>query len=327
MKYSYSELRKLGRRNPNPASSWGTYDPASDWSVPSRLEKEYLTIHLPEVPFRISRDAKFFAIGSCFARGIENALRGAGMKIMSYSPNIQTWETINATVTPQGVMNKYNPGSILKEIEWSADFDSFPRELIVDLDDTQSVDLSLNPTLRWVSSQETLSRHQYLSGQIFSKIWEADVVFITLGLIEVWTDELTGLPLNGTPPPLVMKRYPDRFSVKRLSISEISKDVKAIIETLSSANPDIKFFLTVSPVPLMRTFFTEDVIVANATSKSRLKAVVSEITETYANVVYFPSYEFVLNSPANSAWEKDRRHVRGEMTQHIMQTFVEKYID
>ena len=324
MKYAFSELRKIGKDNP--ASAWGRADRVNEWSAPMRMQKDYLPVYLSELPFKISPQSKFFAIGSCFARGIENALRGAGMDVASYEASMQAWPTANESVTPQGVMNKYNPGSILKEIEWSEDFQAFPKDLIVDISDTASVDLSLNPTLKLVANHETFERHEYLSRRVFGRIWEADVVFITLGLIEVWTDELTGLPLNGTPPPQILKQFPERFTVRTLTTSEIEEDVRKIVEKLNAVTPAKSIFLTVSPVPLMRTFTGNDIIVANTTSKTRLRAVASEIVEAYDNVAYFPSYEIVMNSKRESAWESDMRHVKGEMTQFIMRTFIEKYI-
>ena len=47
----------------------------------------------------------------------------------------------------------------------------------------------------------------------------------------------------------------------------------------------------------------------------------------HPNVDYFPSYEIVQNSDRAAAWERDLRHVRGAGAQHIMELFVQNYLE
>ena len=92
-------------------------------------------------------------------------------------------------------------------------------------------------------------------------------------------------------------------------------------------HPDFHVVVTVSPVPLMNTFSTMDIVVANTWAKSLLRAVAQEWASAHPNVDYFPSYEIVQNSDRAAVWEDDLRHVRGQGAQHIMELFLRKYIE
>lgn len=93
------------------------------------------------------------------------------------------------------------------------------------------------------------------------------------------------------------------------------------------SNKEPRIILTVSPVPLLRTFSNRDIIVANTYSKSVLRAVADELSSKYDDVDYFPSYEMVANSPREIAWRHDQRHVTKEMVWHIMHRFKTEYTD
>jgi len=105
-------------------------------------------------------------------------------------------------------------------------------------------------------------------------------------------------------------------------------NLEAIYELLTRyGHPDFRIIVTVSPVPLMNTFSTMDIVVANAWAKSLLRAVAQEWAMTHPNVDYFPSYEIVKSSDPAAVWEQDLRHVTGPGVQHIMKLFLRKYIE
>jgi hypothetical protein len=78
-------------------------------------------------------------------------------------------------------------------------------------------------------------------------------------------------------------------------------------------HPEMRFVVTVSPVPLGATFKDADVIVANSASKSVLRTVAEELFRRFDFVDYFPSYEIVLNSPRALAFQEDQLHVARDM--------------
>jgi len=88
------------------------------------------------------------------------------------------------------------------------------------------------------------------------------------------------------------------------------------------ANPDIRFLLTVSPVPLTATASGEHVLAATIYSKSVLRAVAGQLFHERANVEYFPSYEIITSSLSRGAYfESNLRSVRADGVKAAMDTF------
>lgn len=60
-------------------------------------------------------------------------------------------------------------------------------------------------------------------------------------------------------------------------------------------------------------------------SKSTLRAAAETVSRTYDFVDYFPSYEMVMLSPRNLAWQEDAVHVQSDMVRRVTDTFMESY--
>ena len=60
---------------------------------------------------------------------------------------------------------------------------------------------------------------------------------------------------------------------------------------------------------------------------SLLRPVAQEWAATSPNIDYFPNYEMVQNSNRAPVREPDRRHVRGAGAQHIIELFLENYLE
>ena len=292
-----------------------------------RLRETWFT---PEVDpkFKLRREDKFYAIGSCFARGLESSLAGHKMAVESAAPEFAKLQPANKEESGLGFTNKYNTYSILNELRWALDPDAeFPRASIVELTNTTWYDPHTNPTLAFVGLEETLER-RVLMEAVTKRIRQCRAVIVTLGLAEVWRDAQADVFLNCTPIASLFKKYPDRYQFHLTSFAQNCANLEAIYALLSSyGHPDFHVVVTVSPVPLMNTFSTMDIVVANTWAKSLLRAVAQEWASAHPNVAYFPSYEIVQNSDRAAVWEADLRHVTGAMVQHIMDLFVRKYIE
>ncbi len=63
--------------------------------------------------------------------------------------------------------------------------------------------------------------------------------------------------------------FPGRFTVRRLSYEECLQGMRDTLALLRSAGkPEKHFLVTTSPVPMVRTFTHDDVLIANTYSKS-----------------------------------------------------------
>lgn len=277
--------------------------------------------------FSIRKKDRVFAIGSCFARGIEKVLMHQGFAMESAATEFNAFELRAKGATPLGFTNKYTTWSILNELRWAVDPGSqYPDDAFVQIGDTEWVDPHTNPTLQFVDLERTRERRRIIT-EVTSRIARCQVVIITLGLIETWLDRKTGLYMNMAPIPAMMEREPDRFAFHVLDFAQNRENLDSIYALLAEHGArELNIVVTVSPVPLMATFSDRDVVVANTYSKSLLRTAAEEWASTHSNVHYFPSYEIALNSDRGCVWTEDGRHVQGKATQHIMQLFTGAYV-
>jgi hypothetical protein len=135
-----------------------------------------------------------------------------------------------------------------------------------------------------------------------AQVRKASVVFLTLGLVEGWVDSVTGLAMNRAPTD------------------------RSLVLIINTCNPNMRFVLTVSPVPFHATFRAMDVVTTNTLSKSLLRTVVDDLAYRLDFVDYFSSYEIVVNRLRSISWMEDQIHVSSEMVAHVMSVFERLYL-
>jgi GSCFA family protein len=294
-----------------------------------RLRQIWFTPKL-DPKFKFQSQDKFYAIGSCFARGLEWALAKNKIAVESAAPEFARLKAAAKAKgsTGLGFINKYNTFSILNELRWALDPGAvFPVESIAQVTEHTWFDPHTNPALELTGFEETLER-RWLMQRVTQRIMNCRAVIITLGLVEVWRDLEADVYLNSTPVPRLLQTQADRYEFHLTSFAENWTNLEAIHALLSRrGHPDLRIVVTVSPVPLMTTFSTLDVVVANTYAKSLLRALAQEWTAAHDNVDYFPSYEIVQNSDRAAVWEADLRHVKGAGAEHIMELFLRNYLE
>ena len=278
--------------------------------------------------FKIRRDDRIFAIGSCFARGIEKGLQGVGMQVESAASEFDAFERSRPGVTPLGFTNKYTAFTTLNDLRWALEPGcEYPEAGFVSIGDGLWADMQTNPTLKYGDLATTRERRRMIN-QVNARIANCRVVVLTLGLVEAWRDTRTDLYTNMAPLPAMLREEPDRFRFEITSYDQ-NRDALAEIHGLLSAHghADTQIVVTVSPVPLMATFGGRDVVVANTHSKALLRALAEEWSVRHENVHYFPSFEIATFSDPALVWEEDLRHVKGQATQTIIRWFLQHYME
>jgi hypothetical protein len=270
--------------------------------------------------FELRSSDVFFCIGSCFARNIEEHLMYRGIRVDS-----RLIAFGDATTRPNAFVNKFTPGSILNELRWSLGGETYPRDSIVE-DDGAWRDLQLAPWASALPFDEVLERRQTVQ-QYFARIRKADVVVVTLGLVETWFDSQASVTLNAAPSYWMSRRFPGRF---RLVVTDYAANlaaVNAIIDLITSrAAAGARIILTVSPVPMSQTFTADDVLVANTYSKSTLRAVASDAARGHAHVQYYPAYDTITTSNRSLAFNPiDNAHVTDAAVAAVTSHFLETY--
>jgi hypothetical protein len=158
-----------------------------------------------------------------------------------------------------------------------------------------------------------------IAGCISRGLAEADVIIITLGLTECWRNKATGLFVCEGPRD---EEDPRRqlLEFHQATFADNYENLSATIAAIQSSFPEKRIIITVSPVPLGRTWTKEDVVVANATSKSTLRAVAGQISREHHDVIYWPSFEFASKG---DVYEEDGRHVEKSAVGSIVSAFLE----
>lgn len=280
-------------------------------SRPDSARLEPICSPLSTGSFTLEKGETIFTIGSCFARNIEDNLQNRGYKVPSLSFSVPKEELWSSTNQVAGILNKYTPYSMLNEIEFAFGTTDGREFLVEKKEGWLDTQLHTNTT---VSLERALERRQQVRELYAGAIRSSRVMVVTLGLIEAWYDAENKTFLNETPDPHILRAYPDRFFFKVLSIEESLRVVSDIVERLRLfGREDQRVIMTVSPVPLGRTFTTEDVICANMYSKSLLRVAAQAVCDRFSWVDYFPSYESVLLSDRALSWQDDLIHVTNKI--------------
>ena len=276
--------------------------------------------HTPK--FKLDATNRFFCIGSCFARNIEEALICRGVDVLS-KRMISPREEHPARVT--GVINKFTTASMLNEVRWALTEAGSGAGSIVEIGEGW-LDLQVSPSGKPVTLERAQERRRYLERDYFTRIRQANVLVVTLGLIEAWRDNDTGVWQNMAPPFFLARRAPGRFTLAITSVEENLAALETLRDIVLAANPGIKTIVTVSPVPLDTTFSGKDIFVANTHSKSVLRATAERFTHRHADVDYFPSYEMIIGSARNETFARDCLHVRDVAVRAVISRFLSLYL-
>jgi hypothetical protein len=280
----------------------------------------------PDPGLRITSTTPIASMGSCFAREIRKVLLDEGYAYITEETD--------------------NPKSVHASAAWERTYNTFSMRQIFEYTFEE-----WEPDLRWwvspeskkvqdpyrriilydsvAEAEEDFVRHRECSRAALTK---AEVLILTLGLVEIWEDTVDGsvICLPSGPYPKEggdMSRY--RFRVSRYF--ENLENLERIYAIMQEHMPGCRLLLTVSPVHLWATFRTDlDVLSASCNSKSTLRSAVDEFTARHDNVFYFPAFEMatIYQPILGRTWlseGKENFHVNRETVRFIMEQFFRIY--
>lgn len=329
-----SQALRTARSNPNRAWNAGQ----AGASAKDRLTSgDFLRVrHTPK--FRIKRDAPIFTMGSCFAREVENTLTALGAPLVLKGHGIEaelyeSWDEATGRgggaargQLSRGAFNKYTVHSMSHELRRVLLDEEHEHDGLIELEPSRWFDPHAAGLKTGVYEQVRATRARVAAAM--REIRHAQVVFLTLGLVEGWTDTRTGLAMNRIPTGMPMARLADRFALMDYTYDEILAELIATIGLVREVcSTDMRFVITVSPVPFGATFRDLDVVVANTASKAALRTAADEVAKRFDFVDYFPSFELVTNSPRAIAWLDDQIHVHPRMVGHVTSFFADCYLE
>jgi len=264
-----------------------------------------------DTPFRLVPGENIFTIGSCFARHVESLLLDRGYRI----PALDIFQREDFKNIALNTLNNYGVPSIYQELAWALDpaFPFDPAANFTEVVPGKFVDNHLPPFVRPASLEVVMARREAVR-QATASVKDCRVVIITLGLTEVWYDKIHDVYINEHPRPRSLEAEPERFVLRVLSFDQTMDYLRRIVDVIAKfGRPDSQIIVTVSPVPLTSTHRPVDVMVANTYSKSVLRTAAEHIVAERDNVHYFPSYESIILSDRQRAYNSDMVHIEMEL--------------
>jgi hypothetical protein len=161
---------------------------------------------------------------------------------------------------------------------------------------------------------------------IRKEIEKANVYILTIGVAPSWYVKSSG-QFVFAPDVHAM----DLFMQRTATVKEATDALLDVFKTIHEINPAIQIVITLSPVPLARTFEFASAIVADCLSKSVLRAAIHEALLGFGGgkkPIYFPSFEIVrwAGGHAGNAFGDDGlpRHISREYVKHIISSFLSR---
>ncbi|MEV8360056.1 GSCFA domain-containing protein [Microbacterium sp. NPDC076895] len=178
-------------------------------------------------------------------------------------------------------------------------------------------------------SLEELHRHRRSHLQAVGTLLpQADLFVFTFGLTEAWENTEDGAVYPTCPGTHHGEFDESKHRFVNFRFSEVLQDFEDFMDYARSVNPQMRFLLTVSPVPLVATASGNHVLTATYESKSILRAVCGELHAKYDYVDYFPSYELVSSHPVRAlGYEPNLRTVSAAGVAHVMGVFFSAHGD
>jgi len=258
----------------------------------------------------LNKNSSVATIGSCFAQELAAAMDSIGIKSSFQLTNLL----------------HYNTTSIKQQFQLA--FDQWPE--YSDENIWKVSDGYVHPFNDYYTTYPSVAELSKSAERIANSykhtFMTADIIVITLGLIECWRSPVTGNVFRSIPHPEVMDTVEPEFF--RLTTAQMMADLCDIYRMIKDNNPSAEIVITTSPIPLHNTFTNTDVRIANSESKSRIRAAVSEFIETHPDVNYMYSYELVMDAKNKfDYWKEDNRHIHRHAVDYIMSQFIHQYSD
>src|SRR6056297_377297 len=278
--------------------------------------------------FPVTPRTQVFTAGSCFAQHVGAAMKQAGIAVIDAEPALRG--------LPPRTAHRFGYG------QYSARFGNIYtvrqfRQLIEEVTDLHKPALpiwertgrywdALRPGVEpeGLDSPEQVveMRTQHLIA-VARALEAAEVIVFTLGLTEAWEHRKSGTVYPTAPGTIAGSHDPDVFVFRNYGAADILEGFTVLEEMMAQINPDLKWLLTVSPVPLVATASDHHILTATMRSKAILRVVCDMLCESSDRIDYFPAYEMVM-SPAHltSVFAQDLRTVKPEVVAAVMAQFL-----
>jgi GSCFA family len=279
-----------------------------------------------EPKFPISKQTRFVTFGSCFAQHFSKWLFGNGFSWVDGETAPEALTSDAASEQGYGVFsvrtgNIYTVAILKQWMQLALGTSTVHPEIAVKEGAFFDTLRPLISKSGFSSESALMAARELTYSSLIKAIRHSDVFVFTLGLTEGWESH-SGYAYTMCPGTEIGVFDAEKHLFKNYSYDAILKDLNTTLELIQQINPNVRFILTVSPVPLTASASAEHVLSATTYSKSVLRAVAGFLHQTREDVDYFPSYELITSPPVRGAYfESNMRSVRPEGVEFVMQHF------
>lgn len=311
-----------------PVSPYQGLDDRAFWRAGVAEAGTYPPPDIYRPKFDITKDMPIFTAGSCFAQHVGRTLAQTGYDVIDTEPlpagvpadlaNAHGYGLYSARYGNIYTMRQFR--QLLQEA-----FGKFKPADPVWEQGGRFYD-AMRPGVMpggLATAEQVIEARDYHLRAVQEAVASASMVVFTLGLTETWAHAPSGTIYPTAPGTIAGRIDPAVHQFVNFRAHEISKDFMIVRKIFRAANPDVKFLLTVSPVPLTATASGNHVLPATLYSKSVLRTVAGELTEDLDDVDYFPSFEIVSSHPsAGRLFEANLRTVKPKGVRKVMRSFL-----
>lgn len=316
-----------------------------NWPINNRWKKieRYNGIYLPtlnKIPI-ITKNTKVCLMGSCFADDMGWVLAENNINIgkVEYIPHMRIvsypWGTF---FSPMNIFDlveislneksdEFFDESTFIRVPSNLEGNHYERTLqLKSSEDYKLINLFFKARLSTKNYHEAKKKIKEKLDFFKKSILNADVIIITLGLIETWVDKNKKKAWHSFHGDALKKTSVENLAeFKHLNYEEVLNYIQKIINLISLKK---KIIFTISPIPLNFTFTNKDIIIANKYSKSLLRTAVESFIDD-KNIFYFPSFEIVQDCVGwPESYQLDKRHIKPEVFKNfIVPKFIESFTD
>ena len=310
----------------NPYSDLPSY---AFWKSGVTQENPYGINNIYKKKFDIKPDTLIATAGSCFAQHISRHLKNNGYQVIDEEkapPGLpdELHQKYGFSMYSARYGNIYTVRQLLQLAQEVAG-ERKPKDYIWEKNGKYYDGLRPAVEPNGHDTKKEVIEHRNFHIQRVKEVFTKMNLFIfTLGLTEMWVHKESGTVYPTAPGTLAGKFDQNIYEFKNAQFKEIMSDFYEFLKTLRKirSHRNLNFILTVSPVPLTATASGKHVLLSTVHSKSILRTVAGELSNTLGNIDYFPSFEIVNNPRLHSSGFQDNlRSVRNETVQMVMRHF------
>lgn len=279
--------------------------------------------------FNIKPHQPIVTYGSCFAQHIGKALLKRKYGWLSTEPppdyfSEKNRATFNYDIFSSRVGNIYTTSLLKQWTSWALDISNPPREC---WEENNRFFDPFRPRIEpdgFATKEELVASRKQTIESFRQSIEKAHYFIFTLGLTESWHHKYENFEYPMCPGTTAGRFAPDSHIFVNYDFDGVYNNLEQACHMMLTVNPNLKFILTVSPVPLTATKSGRHVAVATMGSKSILRAAADMLINKYDFADYFPSFE-LINSPIFKGvfFEPNQRTVNPFGVNFVMDSFFE----